>query len=96
MDSENWRKMLVSKSFGTRSVDLAKAVAKMAQLMCLMTCNKEREIWRLSLHVACTLISLDKSPGVRQIRIGEVLRRIVGKVVMKALKSVILQAVGNP
>ena len=31
---------------------------------------------------ACRLISLNKNPGLRQIGVGEVLRRIAGKVVM--------------
>ena len=45
--------------------------------------------------VACTLVPLDKNPGVRPIGIGEVLRRIVGKVVMNEIKSDVLEAAGN-
>ena len=37
--------------------------------------------------MACRPIPLDKQPGVRSIGIGEVLRQIIGKVLMKLLKA---------
>ena len=42
-----------------------------------------------------SLFSLDKSPGVRPIGVDEVLRRIVGKVVMKVIKGDIQESVGS-
>ena len=45
--------------------------------------------------LSCTLIPLDKNPGVRPIGIGEVLRRIVGKSIITILKPEILQSAGN-
>ena len=43
--------------------------------------------------LACRLISLDKNPGLRPIGVGEVLRRIAGKVVMKVMKKDIKKVV---
>ena len=41
------------------------------------------------------MIPLDKRPGFRPIGVGEVLRRIAGKVVMILLKKNVLQAAGS-
>ena len=43
---------------------------------------------------ACRLIPLNKNPGVRPIGIGEVLRRIIGKAVMKVFKDDVQTAAG--
>ena len=42
--------------------------------------------------MACTLIPLDKKPGLRPIGVGEVLRRIAGKAVMMLFKNDITHA----
>ena len=54
MDAENWRRILVSKLFGNKSIDLAKAVAKMCKIMCSETCNYENNR-DMEAFVACTL-----------------------------------------
>ena len=46
------------------------------------------------IYTASRLIPLDKCPGVRPIGVGEVVRRIVGKSVMKVVKPDLLGAVG--
>ena len=38
---------------------------------------------------------MDKQPGVRPIGVGEVLRRVIGKTVMKLLKKDVLKATGS-
>ena len=38
---------------------------------------------------------LDNNPGLRPIGVGEVLRRIAGKVVMSIVKDNVTKAVGN-
>ena len=38
---------------------------------------------------------MDKQPGVRPIGIGEVLRRVIGKIVMQLLKRDVLKATGS-
>ena len=42
--------------------------------------------------MSCRLIPLDKSPGVRPIGIGEVIRRIIGKSVMPVVKQDVLSS----
>ena len=45
--------------------------------------------------LACRLIPLDKNPGLRPIGVGEVSRRIAGKVVMKVLKEDVRNSAGG-
>ena len=42
-----------------------------------------------------SLIPLNISPGVRPMRIGDVLRRIIGKVEMSVVKKEVVQALGS-
>lgn len=44
--------------------------------------------------LSCTLVPLEKNPGVLPIGIGEVLRRIVGKSITTSLKKDIQDAAG--
>ena len=44
--------------------------------------------------MACRLIPLDKMPGLRPIGIGEVLRRIIGKVVKRSFREEISECTG--
>ena len=46
-------------------------------------------------YTSCRLIPLDKSPGVRPIGIGEVMRRIIGKAVMRIGRHDLQDAVGT-
>ena len=48
----------------------------------------------LSALVACRLIALNKCPGVRPIGIGEVVRRILGKVILASIGKEIQDAAG--
>ena len=41
------------------------------------------------------LIPLDKNPGLRPIGVGEVLRRIAGKVIVSHLKEDVMHSVGS-
>ena len=45
--------------------------------------------------LACRLIPLDKNPDLRHIGIGEVLRCIVGKVVVTHIRGEIVTSVGS-
>jgi len=45
--------------------------------------------------LACRLIPLDKNPGLRQIGVGEVLRRIIGKAVMVVPRNHVKKSVGS-
>ena len=45
--------------------------------------------------VACKLISLDKNPGLRPIGIAEVIRRILGRTVVRTFRRNILESEGD-
>ena len=48
----------------------------------------------LRAFVACRLMPLNKNPGVRPIGVCEVLRRLVGKIVMNVVGNDVLKATG--
>ena len=66
----------------------------MTTIMCTERCDKENGR-DMEAFLSCTLVPLNKNPGVRPIGIGEVLRRIVGKLVTTILKKDIQDAAGN-
>ena len=49
----------------------------------------------LEAFLSSCLIPLDKNPGLRSIGVGEVLRRIVGKVFVFTLRGDIISSVGQ-
>ena len=67
-----------SKQFGKKSIDLCKAFSDVIRKIC----SVENQSASLEAFLACRVIPLDKSPGLRPIGIGEDLRRIAGKVVV--------------
>ena len=76
--------------FGNHSLELQKSLARMTRKICSqkLSCHDKLEALLVS-----QLIPLNKSPGVRPIEIGgEVLRRIIGKVVMPVVKKDVVQA----
>ena len=87
LDADSWSKILCNSTFGNASDNLFHAIALLARMLCSEELVDPKSIEGL---VACRLISLDKSPGVRPIGIDEVLRRIIGKAILTVLKSDIL------
>ena len=85
---------LLSKNFGKKTTDLAKAIARMARIMCTEKCSTENGR-NMEAFVACKLVPLSKNPGVRPIGIDELLRRIVSKAVTTVLKHEIQASAGN-
>ena len=79
----------MSGNFGTSGEDLRKATADMTRRLCHYV------IKHLEEFLACRLIPLDKQPGVRPIGIGEVLRSVIGKIVIKLFKKGVLKATGS-
>ena len=49
----------------------------------------------LESYLSCRLIALDKHPGVRPIGVGEILRRIIGKVIITTIKPQIMDSAGS-
>ncbi len=97
-DADGWKRMLVSKNYGNAGKDLRTAIAKLAQNLC----SREVQVFpgtnktNIEAYTSCRLIPLIKDPsgGIRPIGIGEVLRRIVGKAILGAIKLDILESAG--
>ena len=80
VDAMCWRRLCTA--FGEASNDLCSALACTAKRICMSYIDPKS----LTAYTACRLIPLNKNPGVRPIGIGEVVRRIIGKAVMKAVQ----------
>ena len=81
LDVDGWRQILMSGNFGSSGEGLRKAIVDMIKRLC-----RDNTVKHLEAFLACRLIPLDKQPGVRPIGIGEILIRVIGKIVMKLLK----------
>lgn len=90
LDAEGWRRLLVSNNFKSVGCDLRKAFAAVVKKLC----TEEIRDSTIESFLACRLIPLDKNPGLRPIGVGEVLRRIAGKVIVSVLKKDIVTSVG--
>ena len=96
VDADGWRHMLCSKAYGGASINLCQAVADLTKKLCREVVHPDS----LEEFVACRLVPLDKgedkmgNPGVRPIGIGEILRRLVGKVLMGCIRKDIIAAAG--
>ena len=91
LDADGWRRMLSSREFGTSSTDLRKTFAQLIERLCI---EELETTTSLEAFTACRLIPLDKKSGLRPIGVGEVLRRITGKVIMMIFKKYITDAAG--
>ena len=80
-DANEWRRTLTH--FGQASVEISKALAKIAQKISTVIISPEL----LEPCYASRLIPPEKIPGFSPIRIGEIIRRIIGRTITKGLKS---------
>jgi len=70
--------------------DLRTAIAKLARKLCTEKCEHAEPI------TASRLIPAKKNPdGIRPIGVGEVIRRIIGRCIMKVVKNDVMKAAGN-
>ena len=76
VDAYEWRRLCTA--FKGASTDLCHSLALMAQRLCTSYVDPKC----VSPLLACRLIALDKSPGVRPIGIGDTARRIIAKAVL--------------
>ena len=96
VDTDTWKDILCSKAFGNKSEELCQSIAELARKLCTEQIHPDC----LVEYNACRLVPLDKgltkemTPGVRPIGIGEVLKRIVGKLLIGVIKEDIIEAVG--
>ena len=90
MGASTWRTLLTSKRNSTAAADLCKVVTELAQKMGNKNCQHLEEL------INCRLIPLkNQKNDVRPIGIGEVLRRIISKCIIKTTREDTMKAVGN-
>ena len=90
MDADIYRRILCSRNFNTTGKDLREEIATLSKNLA----TKHYAPEMLDTYLNSRLISLDKDPGVHPIGIGEVLRRIVGKVISRHAAKEIKEAAG--
>ena len=91
LDADFWVRLVSNRIYGASADDFCHSIAIMTRQLCIESLENPDSLEAL---LACRLIPLDKCPGIRPIDVGEVLRRIMGKAVMKVLRSDIVQACG--
>ena len=96
IDSDMWKQFLCSKAYGNTTTGLCQAVADLTKILCVEEINPDC----LQEFIAGRLVPLDKGvtkegkPGVRPVGVGEVLRRLTGKLLMGVIKSDVTTAAG--
>ena len=96
IDSDIWKQFLCSKVHGKSGTDLCQAVADLTKILCTEAVHEDC----LTEFIAGRLVPLDKgetkdgTPGVRPVGVGEVLRRLTGKLLIGVIKDDITSAAG--
>ena len=83
LDTDGWRRILITKQFSTSSTDLRKAITEVIKK--LFTADNLSSL--LKPFLACCLIPLDKNLGLHPIGIGERLHQIAGKVIVSHIQK---------
>ena len=92
IDANGSKRILACKSFKQSSTALCEALATLTKTLCTEFIDPSS----IEAMVASRLIPLDKGEGsVRPIGVGEVLRRIISKCVMKVVKPDVIEASGS-
>ena len=92
VDANGFKRILACKSFKHSSVALCDALATLARNLCTEYVDPSS----IEALVASRLIPLDKGGGgVRPIGVGEVVRRVISKSVMKVVKPDVMSASGS-
>ena len=81
VDANEWRRWM--SNFSQSSTSLCRTVARLA----VRIATEEIDNEALMPYNACRLIPLDKNPGVRPIGVGEVLRRIIGRTILRCVEN---------
>ena len=90
LDADGWKRILLSKNFGESSSDLCQTLTKVIKKHWT-----EQLSTSLEGFLACQLILFKKNPGLRPIGVGEVLRRIIRKVIVSVVRNDITSSVGS-
>lgn len=92
IDANGFRRILACKSFKQSSSRLCEALATLTKILCTQYIDPST----IEPVIASRLIPLDKGEGaVRPIGVGEVIRRIIGKCVMKIAKEDVVEVSGS-
>ena len=90
MDADGWKGILTSRQFAESSTGLCTTIVTVIKKLCT---DKDLPN-NLEVFLSCCLIPLDKNPAFQPIGVGEVLRRIVGKVIVSILRDGSITSVG--
>ena len=88
LDAATWKRLCTS--FQSSSVDLCSALASLTRRLCISYVDPSG----LYPLLASRLIALDKLPGVRPIGVGEVVRRLMGRIVLNVVGQDVLEVTG--
>ena len=88
MDAAIWKRLC--SSFQTSSSDLCSALSSLARKIGTSYVDPSG----LYPLLASRLIAVNKMPGVRPIGVGEVVRRIIGKAILRVVRQDVLSVVG--
>ena len=88
-DAELWLHILCTKQLKKKPQELCETIAECAKKMATTLIDPDH----LVAFTACRLVPLNKNPsGVRPIGIGEILHRIIGKAIVRAINQDIVEA----
>ena len=96
VDADAWRDFTCAKALGKAPEQLCVAIADAAKILCVEEIHPDC----LEEYNAGRLVPLDKgaakdgTPGVRPIGIGEMLKRLIGKLLIHVVKKDITDAAG--
>ena len=88
LDAHDWRRLCTS--FKGASTNLCNSLASTARRICTALVDPKS----ISPLLACRLIALDKTPGVRPIGIGDTASRIIAKAVLSVVRTDVQNASG--
>ena len=92
VNADTWKYILCSKAHGRLSVELVEEIAVLARRICTENIPYEH----LKLLWDCRLVQLIKEDnGVRPVGIGEIIRWIIGKCVLKIVGDDVKSAAGT-
>ena len=98
LDADGWRHILLSKNFKDANAELRNQLA----LCCRRIATEKIDVHSesssptssLEAYLACRLVPLDKSPGLRPIGVSDVIRRVLGKAFMSVVRDDVREIAG--
>ena len=89
LDADDWRRP--HSAFGQTSTSLCKLLAKFARRLATSVISPDH----LIADNSCRIVALDKCLGMRPIGIGEVMRRITGRIIVDCIRQDLTSLGGN-